>query len=217
MPRGSSTTVCETCGVSFKRINSQLKKSVFHYCSSPCFGLAISTHRHSTGGSITPEYRCWSGIHARCYNKKTCAYRLYGGRGIKVCERWHSFENFLADMGPRPSIAHSIDRIDPDGDYEPKNCRWATLIEQARNKRTNKIVTFNGESLPISVWAERLGIRTDTLWRRFNSGWPVEKALSQPLGVTRAKCQVCGDPAKGHGYCSRHYQQIRKHGWIVRP
>lgn len=82
----------------------------------------------------TPEYRTWQSIHQRCGNTNDKDYRKYGGRGIKVCERWAAYENFLADMGKRPED-RSIDRINNDGDYEPSNCRWATVLEQARNKR----------------------------------------------------------------------------------
>lgn len=86
----------------------------------------------------SPEYRAWSHMKERCSNIKAQEYESYGGRGIKVCERWLKFENFYADMGDRPSNKHSLDRIDNDGNYEPDNCRWATGIEQVLNRRTNK-------------------------------------------------------------------------------
>lgn len=92
----------------------------------------------------------------RCYNQNTPAFRLYGGRGISVCPRWHAFENFLADMGHRPE-GMSLDRIDPDGHYEPSNCRWATASEQNRNKRTNVRVQHDGESVSLVELAERIG------------------------------------------------------------
>ena len=92
-------------------------------------------HWKTHGQSDTVEYQTWRSMLKRCENPKYHNYRLYGGRGVKVCERWHQFENFFADMGPRPSDKHSIDRINNDGNYEPGNCRWATWSEQRLNQR----------------------------------------------------------------------------------
>lgn len=105
---------------------------------------------------MTAEYRCWAGMKQRCCNPNQPAFRHYGGRGISICERWlNSYENFLADMGRKPSPKHSIDRIDNDGPYSPENCRWATRREQARNKRPPGPVVFSGGKRV--SWGSRAG------------------------------------------------------------
>ncbi len=132
------------------------------------------------GKSRTPEHWVWWEMVRRCTWSKHKAYPLYGGRGIKVCARWMNFENFLADMGPRPSSKHSIDRYpNNDGNYELGNCRWATMLEQSRNRRTNHFVTFNNETLTILDWSRRIGIDPAALRRRL-SEWPLEKAMTAP-------------------------------------
>jgi hypothetical protein len=103
------------------------------------------SHGCARKGHYSSEYIAWSHILQRCENKKNKAYKNYGARGISVCERWHKFENFLADMGLKPSSKHSLDRINNDGNYEPWNCRWATRVEQNRN--TRRTIKINGISL----------------------------------------------------------------------
>lgn len=133
--------------------------------------------------SYTPEHRCWSAILTRCTNKNVANYPRYGGRGINVCERWlHSFENFYADMGPRPSPKHSIDRKDNDGNYEPDNCRWATRREQTLNREVTNRLTYNGVTKPLSDWAVEYGLRPSTLYKRiYRHGWDVERSLTTPV------------------------------------
>jgi hypothetical protein len=105
---------------------------------------AATTH----GKTKTPEYNSWFSIKYRCFNKNSKRYMDYGGRGITMCERWrNSFENFLADMGQKPSPKHSIDRINNDGNYEPSNCRWATPKEQANNRRQPQKMLFDSQTL----------------------------------------------------------------------
>ncbi len=139
------------------------------------------------GGTGTPEYSTWSGMRARCLNPKSPSYRNYGGRGITICEQWvESFPTFCKDMGPRPSEDHSIDRINNEGNYEPSNCRWATRQEQGRNTRKNVMVTHGGETLCVSEWAERYGVRSSLLNSRLKAGWSFEDAVSPPTLITDA-------------------------------
>lgn len=115
----------------------------------------------------------------RCTNPNDQQYERYGGRGIKVCERWRKFENFLADMGePPPGL--QIDRIDNEGDYCSSNCRWATRVQQARNKRNNRVIEYRGRAQPLAAWAEETGLNANTIRHRLNLGWSVERALTEP-------------------------------------
>lgn len=130
----------------------------------------------------TPEYKVWCGMLRRCYNSHERSYPDYGGRGITVCDQWHQFENFFADLGPRPTADHSIERIDTNGPYSPDNTRWATKKEQDNNRRSNIHIEFQGEILTLSQWAERYEIKFQTLWARIKVyGWPVERALTEPV------------------------------------
>ena len=117
----------------------------------------------------------------RCCNSNDPSYNNYGGRGISVCKRWHSFSAFFEDMGRRPSRHHSIDRINNDSDYEPSNCRWATQSEQANNKRSTVTLTVDGETLSLTAWAQRTGIPAPTIRKRLKSGWDDKKAVQTPV------------------------------------
>lgn len=127
-------------------------------------GLANLSHGHSVGEKCTSEYRSWCSLLSRCNNPNYRKFKDYGGRGIKVCDRWtNSFENFLSDMGLKPSLSHSIDRIDNDGNYEPSNCRWATIAQQSRNRRSNVWYEYNGIKMVVKDWAEALNVKEGTL------------------------------------------------------
>jgi hypothetical protein len=127
-----------------------------------------------------PEYKCWASMIQRCQNPALENYQYYGGRGIKVCERWRKFENFLADMGPRPGSGHTLDRYpNKDGNYEPGNCRWATRAQQHENMRPRfGGVTFQGRTQSVTAWAREVGISQQSLGDRLKRGWPLDVALS---------------------------------------
>jgi hypothetical protein len=130
----------------------------------------------------TPEYKPWESMRARCNNPNRPCYDRYGGRGIKVCERWNDFSNFLEDVGPRPSPQHSLDRYpNVNGNYEPGNVRWATPKEQARNRRNNHFLTFNEETHTIAEWEEIKGWKTGVIKIRLRYGWPLEKIFTEPV------------------------------------
>src|ERR1700748_3622937 len=124
-------------------------------------------------------YVVWTMIKQRCYNKKHTHYDRYGGRGIRVCERWiNSYDNFILYMGGPPPPRHTIERIDNEGNYNPSNCRWATQKEQAQNRRNTVAIAFNGETMCLTEWAKKLNIGVTTLhWRIFKRKWPIEKAF----------------------------------------
>lgn len=144
-----------------------------------CRSCATTKHGWSKG-KRTSEYNIWCGIVQRCCNSNNRAYRHYGGRGITVCERWlgvGGFERFLQDMGARPSQRHTVERIDNNGGYSPANCVWATMAEQAKNKRDTRLVEAHGEALTIAEWSRRTGIERSTIGARLARGWAPEKAL----------------------------------------
>lgn len=139
------------------------------------------------GQSKTRTYRIWAGMIQRCSNQNVESYRLYGAAGIAVCERWSSFENFLADMGECPPD-YSIDRIDFKKGYAPSNCRWASRITQARNTSRNRFFTYQGVTRCLPEWAEVTGIGKGTLQSRITYGWEIERVLTQPVrALTRSK------------------------------
>lgn len=152
--------------------------------SCGCYQKKTMSVRNTTHGLShkIPEYKSWTEMRARCLNPDSSAYPNYGGRGIKVCKRWDKFKNFLEDMGPRPSLLHSLDRWpDNDGDYKPSNCRWATDKEQNRNKRNNFIVNYKGQEMCLAEAADQCGIDSRTLWKRIvMRGWEVNRALEEP-------------------------------------
>lgn len=152
-----------------------------HTQSCGCFRNEQTSQRRRTHGkTLSREYNIWCAMLQRCHNPRSAAFADYGGRGIRVCPRWHeSFENFLADMGKAPTGRHTLDRADNQQGYSPDNCRWATLKTQGRNKRSNHLVTFAGQTLCLTEWSEVTGIKQSTLRERLRRGWPVERALTR--------------------------------------
>lgn len=172
--------VCD-CGNTVVASFLNLRSGSSNSCG--CLKRELCKARYTEHGmKHTAEYRAWSALRTRCTNTNLPDYARYGGRGVTFCERWKSFQNFYADVGPRPSPLHSIDRWpNKDGNYEPGNVRWATDKEQARNTRNNRTITFAGFTFCAAEWAERLGMGVFTLYRRLNAGWSVEDALKRPV------------------------------------
>ena len=171
--------LCE-CGTARNVMDSSLKCGISQSCG--CLTLqSVTTHGGASSGK-SPEYIAWLKMKNRCYDPKCPNFNNYGGRGIRVGDRWlNSFEHFLEDMGRKPSPKHSLDRTDVNGNYEPGNCRWATSVEQSRNRRNNRILEFMGEALPMASWAERLGFPGYVIRLRIKYGWSIERALTTPL------------------------------------
>lgn len=115
----------------------------------------------------------------RCTNPNDKSFYRYGGRGITVCDRWQSFDNFYKDMGEPPTLKHSIDRINVNGDYKPNNCRWATTKEQANNTRSNTYFTIDNRTQSLKMWCDEKGVNYKRVWSRIRQlGWTLEKALT---------------------------------------
>jgi hypothetical protein len=145
--------------------------------------------------SDTDEYRtfvAWQAMIWRCTNKNRKDYQRYGGRGIRVCDRWSEFSNFISDMGLKKN-GTSLGRIDNDGNYCPENCKWESPTQQARNKVTSHNITFQGKTQTIIAWAEELGISKSALWHRIAKGWSPERALTQrPRKQKNSSCNWVG-------------------------
>jgi hypothetical protein len=167
------------------------------------------------------EYITWNNMLQRCTNPKKDSYLRYGGRGIKVCKRWLKFKNFVADMGIKPSPAHSIERINNSKGYCPSNCRWATRYEQRRNMRMNHWITFKGKTMCLADWARELGIWYMTLHGRLARGWSVADAFTLPRDRTeslrrtgRAKQAARTHCVRGHKFTEKNtYWKPTKSGY----
>ncbi len=147
--------------------------------SCGCFSADATKARSTTHGQShkTPEYKTWVNIRARCCDPKHISFKYYGAKGIQVCKRWDSFENFFSDMGVRPSKDHSIDRTENDGNYEPNNCRWATESEQQSNKSDSRFLTSGGKTHTVAMWEKIRGFKKGTIYSRLYLGWSDNDAI----------------------------------------
>lgn len=172
--------VCD-CGTKRIKRSSQLRAS--KYLSCGCYQKEViikrlTKHGAAKDGDVTPEYRSWKHMRTRCTNIEYDQYEDYGGRGIKVCDRWlHSFENFFTDMGKRPSLLHTLERKDNDGNYEPPNCYWGTKAEQSRNKRSNHYIEYNGERMVLRDWSYKIGVHETTILYHLKIGKAFEQIV----------------------------------------
>lgn len=178
--------VCD-CGNEVIVTGSNLCRGNTKSCG--CYQKEMTVKTKTThGGHETRLYRIWADIKKRCYNENQAYYNDYGGRGISMCESWRgsfeSFRDWSLENGYSDDL--SIDRINFNGNYEPSNCRWATVKEQANNRRSNRFLTYNGKTQTMAQWADELGLEYKEIAARLNYlGWTVEEALSTPVGQPR--------------------------------
>ena len=171
------------CGNQVTVIGSNLRKGTTQSCGCYC------RERHTIHGECESRlYQIWHGMMQRCNSHRSKVYSDYGGRGIMVCEEWHDFAKFRewAMVNGYDESAEqwkcTLDRRDNDGNYCPENCRWVTYKEQGLNTRANNRITFNGETMTLTEWADKIGIKRSTLCTRLKTyGWPVERALTEPV------------------------------------
>ena len=138
---------------------------------------AVTHHGHASGEQQSPEYRAWADMKNRCDNPNVKNYKYYGARGITYCDRWKLFENFIADIGARPSSKHSLGRKENNGPYSPENCRWEIREEQDNNRRDNVHLEYNGEQLTLAQWARYLGMSRNTINGRWRRGWSIQQIV----------------------------------------
>lgn len=183
--------VCE-CGKEKITQGIYLRKNLVRSCGCLYDETRLTAgqknRRHGESNGKTPEHRCWSGMNSRCNNPNHPDYANYGGRGIKVCERWRVYENFRDDMGRKPDPTWSLDRIDVNGNYCPENCRWASATEQIRNRTNTAFVEFEGQRMSLPECAEKNGVEYSTLRRRVRGyGIDIHRAVKMK-NRPKAKC-----------------------------
>ncbi len=189
--KGCALWLCECdCGREIVVLCNSLTRGNTKSCGclsrekSAAIARIIGSKNKRHGLHNTPEYRAWASMKERCENPKCRNYANYGGRGISVCQRWRdSFEAFHEDVGDRLSPKHTIERINNAHGYEPGNCRWATMDEQANNKRTNRLIECDGVTRTVADWSRTTGLSTACIRGRLDAGWPIRLALSSPSGA----------------------------------
>jgi hypothetical protein len=167
------------CGKKRTIETSAFNRGLYKTCGC---GQGCNSNRTRKGMSKTKEYKSYISMLYRCTNKRADNYANYGGRGIKVCKRWSGvdgFHKFIEDMGPKPTPKHSIDRINVNGNYTPKNCRWATNKQQLNNTRKTIYLTYENITKTISEWSDLLGIKQVTIRARINRGYNISKTLDK--------------------------------------
>ena len=171
------------CGNEKEVIVNNLRSGLTVSCG--CWKDANTSKRLKTHGlSKTSMYLRYRSMIKRCYDPLNEEYHNYGGRGIKVCDRWlESIDNYIEDMGKPIFSMASIDRIDNNQGYSKENCHWATKKEQSVNRRTTKFIEFNGETLCMADWSRKLGCEKKVISQRLKAGWTIEQALTMPKGT----------------------------------
>jgi hypothetical protein len=182
---GQAYWICQCdCGATTTVASNNLRRGLTTSCG--CYRRYVTATQDRTrskhGMYKSSEYSIWHSLKDRCLSKSSASWKNYGGRGITICPTWiRSFEAFYQDMGPRPSPNHSIDRIDNNGPYSKANCRWATTLQQARNRRNTKRITFNGANKVLSEWAIQYGLPWGVVDGRLRLGWSIDRALTTPV------------------------------------
>lgn len=185
---GEGKWLCQ-CSCGKQSVSSVTKLQSGKVKSCGCYSRNRATKHGMCNNRL---YRTWTAMRDRCRNPNNGSYHNYGGRGIRVCDRWDSFSNFVADMGVRPK-GFDIDRIDNDGDYSPENCRWVKRSDNLRNTRITRKLTHQGKTQPLRVWAEEYGLSYSTLKNRIDRGWDAETALTSGRYVYGRRNRVADD------------------------
>ena len=206
--RGGRWLVECACGRCYWHLTTNLRRGRMVQCRSCATRERMNqshptkTHGAAKHGAETREYITWRGMVHRCHSPKSVNWKNYGGRGIRVCAEWRGpggYERFVADTGPRPGPGWSIERVDVNGNYEPSNVKWILLREQARNRRTSRFITIDGETRTLREWAETSAVTVQALRARLRRGWNPRDAVHAPAwsngrgpGGDRGSVQLTG-------------------------